>query len=130
MNVILTVKTKDEIKYGKRVVEFADKVFVLDFSLNAQMRWEKRFPEQAKNEELVLYAERMEKAEMHLKNGAVSLATLTAKMKVLYCYFDTDLTFIEFVALFDLSKKEYANKIIEQIKLAFEIITNEAVEKN
>ena len=46
MKVILTVKTKDEIKNGKRVIEYTDKEFELDLSLNCQMRWEKHFPTQ------------------------------------------------------------------------------------
>jgi hypothetical protein len=129
MKITLTVKAKDELVNGKRTVEFKEKDFELDMSLNAQIRWEKRFPELATKEELLTYAERVEKAKI-TNNGNISLATLIAQMKVLYCYFDCDLPFDKFLAMFDFSKQEYSEKLIKQITEAFEIINNEASEKN
>ncbi len=61
LTVPLRIKTKDEIVEGKRITEFADKCFELDVTLNAQMRWEQKFPAQAETEELVTYAARFEK---------------------------------------------------------------------
>lgn len=126
MNVILTVKKKDDLINGERVLEFEDKVFKLDVSLKAQMRWEQKFPEQAKNEELLIYAERIQNIDA--KN--ISVAKILSQMKVLYCYFDFDLSFSEFVQMFDTTIPKHTNKLIEQIQTAFEIIGAGASEKN
>ena len=129
MKITLTVKAKDELLSGKRVVEFKDKEFELDLSLNAQVRWEKKFPELAEKEELLTYAERVEKLKITNKNNT-SLAVLISQMKVLYCYFDFDLSFDKFLSMFDFSKQEYSEKLIKQMTEAFEVINNEASEKN
>lgn len=123
MKVSLPVILKDEIKGELRHIEFGEKNFELDMSLNAQMRWEQRFPELAQ-EELTIYSERVSKIE------ALSAAVIIAKMKVLYCFFDTDLTFAQFLKLFDLSQKEYVEKLTSRIAQVFETISNGASEKN
>lgn len=130
LTVPLRIKTRDEIVDGKRVTEFADKSFELDVTLNAQMRWEQKFPAQAEKEELTIYAERIEKIGVHTTGGGISSAALIAKMKVLYCYFNFDFSFADFLAMFDFTLPEYAKTLIEQIKNAFEIINEAASEKN
>ena len=130
LNVPLRIKTRDEIIDGKRVTEFADKNFELDVTLNAQMRWEQKFPAQAEKEELIVYAQRVEKHPLKLESGVISSAALIAKMKVLYCYFNFDFPFSDFLAMFDLSLPEYTKTLIDQIKNAFEIINEAASEKN
>ena len=51
-------------------------------------------------------------------------------MKVLYCWFDTDLTFIEFLKLFDLTDMDYIKKLTEEIKTIFDLVLNSSAEKN
>lgn len=130
LSVPLKIKTRDEIADGKRVTEFAEKDFELDMTLNAQMRWEQKFPIQAEKEELTMYAQRIEKAGVYLEGGGVSSAALISKMKVLYCYFNFNFTFTDFLAMFDFSLPEYTRTLVEQIKNAFEIINEAASEKN
>ncbi len=126
MNVTLTVKKRDDLINGERVLEFEDKVFKIDVSLKAQMRWEQKFPEQAKNEELLIYAERVQNIDA--KN--ISVAKILSQMKVLYCYFDFDMSFTEFIQMFDTTIPKYTEKLIEQIQTAFEIINAGSSEKN
>lgn len=128
--VPLRIKTQDEIINGKRMTSFSDKNFELDVTLNAQMRWEQKFPAQAEKEELTIYAQRIEKAGVELSGGGISSAALISKMKVLYCYFNFDFSFSDFLAMFDFTLPEYAKTLIEQIKNAFEIINEAASEKN
>lgn len=130
LTVPLQIKTKDEISNGKRITEFAEKDFELDMTLNAQMRWEQKFPAQAEKEELTIYAQRIEAAGVNLPGGGVSSAALISKMKVLYCYFNFSFSFPEFLALFDFSLPEYTRTLVGQIKDAFEIINEAASEKN
>jgi hypothetical protein len=127
MKVILTVKTKDEIKNGKRVIEYADKEFELDLSLNCQMRWEKHFPTQAEKEDILLYTERIRDL---LKRDSLSAPLIVSMFKAIYCYFDTAMKFQEFLAMFDFSSVEYVEKLVGQLKEVFEIVEAEAVEKN
>ena len=126
MKVILTVKTKDEIKNGKRVIEYADKEFELDLSLNCQMRWEKHFPPQAEKEDIILYTERVRAG---LKKNNLSAPLIISMFKAIYCYFDTAMKFQEFLAMFDFSSVEYVEKLVGQLKEVFEIVEAEAVEK-
>lgn len=127
MKVILTVKTKDEIKNGKRLIEYADKEFELDLSLNCQMRWEKHFPTQAENEDLILYTERIREA---IEKDQASVPLIISMLKTIYCYFDTDISFQQFLRLFDFSSIEHTEKIVNDMKNIFEIVLAEAVEKN
>lgn len=127
MKVILTVKTKDEIKNGKRIIEYTDKEFELDLSLNCQMRWEKHFPAQAEKEDIILYTERVRAG---LKKDSLSAPLIISMFKAIYCYFDTDMKFQEFLAMFDFSNATYVEKLVGQLKEVFEIVEAEAVEKN
>ena len=128
--VPLQIKTKDEISNGKRITEFAEKDFELDMTLNAQMRWEQKFPTQAEKEELTMYAQRIEALGVYLEGGVISTAALISKMKVLYCYFNFNFAFTDFLAMFDFTLPEYAKTLVGQIKSAFEIINEAASEKN
>lgn len=127
MKVSLTVKTRDEIKDGKRQIEYADKQFNLDLSLNCQMRWEKYFPAQAEKEDIVVYSERIRDL---ISKDKISLPSIISMFKSLFCYFDTDMYFQEFLALFDFSNIEYVEKLVGQLKTIFSAIFGEAVEKN
>jgi hypothetical protein len=124
MKVTLTVMTKDELINGKRVVEYADKTFNLDMSLGCQMRFEQKFPELAAHEDLISYTTRIKDIK------ELSLPAIISKLKTVYCYFDTDMTFVQFLKLFDFSNKEYVEKLTNQLTETFEAVYGEASEKN
>lgn len=123
MKVILNTQSK-EIKNGQ--LEKIKGTFTtdLDMSLASQIRFEAKFPELAKNEDLIGYAQRMKDVK------ELSTAVILSDMKILYCWFDTDLTFIEFLKLFDLTDIDYVKKLMEEIKTVFDLILNGSAEKN
>ena len=93
-------------------------------SLNAQMRWEQKFAAQAAAEELLIYSERVSQIKQ------LTAGTIISQLKVLYCFFDTQLTFTEFLKLFDLSSADYVKDLTDRIKTVLETISEEASEKN
>ena len=123
MKVTLNTQTK-EIKNGK--LEKIKGTFTadLDMSLASQIRFEAKFPELAKNEDLLGYAQRLKDI------NELSTAVIISNMKVLYCWFDTDLTFIDFLKLFDLTDIDYIKQLTEEIKTIFDLILNSSAEKN
>ena len=123
MKVTLNTQTK-EIKNGK--IEKIKGTFTadLDMSLASQIRFEAKFPELAKNEDLIGYAQRLKDTK------ELNAAIILSNMKVLYCWFDTDLTFIEFLKLFDLTDIEYIKQLTSEIKTVFDLILNGSAEKN
>lgn len=123
MKVTLNTQTK-EIKNGQ--VEKIKGTFTadLDMSLASQIRFEAKFPELAKNEDLLGYAQRLKDIK------ELSTAVILSDMKILYCWFDTDLTFIEFLKLFDLTDIDYVKRLMEEIKTVFDLILNGSAEKN
>lgn len=123
MKVTLNTQTK-EIKNGK--VEKIKGTFTadLDMSLASQIRFEAKFPELAKNEDLISYAQRLKDTK------ELNAAIILSNMKVLYCWFDTDLTFIEFLKLFDLTDVDYIKQLTSEIKTVFDLILNGSAEKN
>ena len=123
MKVTLNTQIK-EIKNGK--LEKIKGTFTadLDMSLASQIRFEAKFPELAKNEDLIGYAQRLKDI------NELSTAVIISNMKVLYCWFDTDLTFIEFLKLFDLTDIDYIKQLTEEIKTIFDLILNGSAEKN
>ena len=124
MKIKLPIQTK-EIVNGELIKKQSEKVFDLDTSLASQIRFETKFPDLAQMEDLDGYSKRICKVE------ELSVAVLISKMKMLYCWFDTDLCFIDFLKLFDLSDTDYTvNKLTKAIKEAFELIFNASAEKN
>lgn len=130
LTVPLLVRTQNEIKDGKRITAVENKEFELDVTLNAQMRWEKKFPEQAEQEELLVYAERVNAQPLQYPNGQIITPVLIARLKVLYCYFNFEFPFTDFLSMFDMTLPEQSETLVKQIKEAFEIISGEASEKN
>lgn len=124
MKVSLLIVTKNEITNGMHVFETTEREFELDNSLACQIRWEARFPELAKAETFVDYAVRVGKEES--KNAAVVLA----KMKVVYCLFDTPMSFVQFVKLFDFTRIDYVEELCARLKEIFEIVLESSSEKN
>lgn len=123
MRVTLNTQTK-EIKNGK--LEKIKGTFTadLDMSLASQIRFEAKFPELAKNEDLLGYAQRLKDIK------ELSTAVILSNMKILYCWFDTELTFIEFLKLFDLTDIDYIKQLTGEIKTIFELVLNSSAEKN
>lgn len=123
MKITLPVLRK-EIKGDKLDKREEEKEFDLDMTLVAQIRFETKFPELAKVEDLYNYSKRI----CEIKTSSV--ATLISKIKMLYCWLDTDMEFVEFLRLFDLTDEKYINKLIKSIQFAFDIIVDGAAEKN
>ena len=124
MKIKLPIQTK-EIVNGELLKKQSEKVFDLDTSLASQIRFETKFPELAQREDLEGYSKRICKVE------ELSVAVIISKMKMLYCWFDTDLCFIDFLKLFDLTDTDYTvNKLTKSIKAAFELIFDGSAEKN
>lgn len=124
MKIKLPIQTK-EIVNGELVKKQSEKVFDLDTSLASQIRFETKFPDLAHKEDLDGYSKRICKVE------EISVAVIISKMKMLYCWFDTDLCFIDFLKLFDLTDTDYTvNKLTKAIKEAFELIFDGSAEKN
>ena len=109
---------------GKQKVTKGEKEFDLDTSLASQIRWEARFPEQAIHEDLFTYTQRIAKQDQ------VTGPVLISKMKTIYCWFDTDLSFIDFLKLFDLSDPAYVKTLTSQISAVWQSITESSAEKN
>lgn len=124
MKIKLPIQTK-EIVNGELVKNQSEKVFDLDTSLASQIRFETKFPDLAQREDLDGYSKRICKVE------ELSVAAIISKMKMLYCWFDTDLCFIDFLKLFDLTDTDYTvNRLTKAIKEAFELIFDGSAEKN
>ena len=123
MKIKLPIQTKEVVK-GELVKKQSDKVFEIDTSLASQIRFETKFPKLAEREDLFGYSKRICEVE------EISAPVIISKMKMLYCWFDTELEFIDFLKLFDLSDKEYVEKLTDGIKVAFELIFAGSAEKN
>lgn len=124
MKIKMPFIKRDELVDGKRVIETEEKAIDVDNTMMAQMRWEAKFPEMAKRENIVDYAMRIK----DLKSE--ELPVIISKLKVLFCFLDIEETFLQFLKLFDFSRKDYVDKLIACLKTAFEQIFAEAAEKN
>lgn len=123
MKVKLPVQTK-EIVNGELAKKESEKTFDIDTSLASQIRFETKFPKLAEREDLFGYSKRI------CGIDDLTAPVIISKMKMLYCWFDTELDFIEFLKLFDLSDEAYVRKLTDAIKVAFELIFSGSAEKN
>lgn len=123
MKIKLPIQTK-QIANGELVKKQSDKEFEIDTSLASQIRFESKFPKLAEREDLFGYSKRICEVE------GLSASVIISKMKMLYCWFDTELEFIDFLKLFDLADKEYVENLTDAIKVAFELIFSGSSEKN
>ena len=122
MKVELHTQTK-EIKNGKLVKKQGTFVVDLDMSLASQIRYEAKFPELAQREDLYSYSKRISEIK------ELSAAVIISKMKMLYCWFDTEVSFVDFLKMFDLTDEEYVKKLKNKIKTAFDLIMDGSAEK-
>ena len=51
-------------------------------------------------------------------------------MKMLYCWLETDIEFVDFLKLFDLTDIDYIKDITGEIKKVIDIVFNSSAEKN
>lgn len=123
MKVELHTQTK-EIKNGKLVKKQGVFDADLDMSLASQIRYEAKFPELAQREDLYSYSKRISEIK------ELSAAVIISKMKMLYCWFDTDVSFVDFLKMFDLTDEEYVKRLTNEIKTAFDLIMDGSAEKN
>lgn len=123
MKITLHTQSK-ELKNGK--IEKIKGTFTadLDMSLASQIRFEAKFPELAKNEDLIGYAKRLKETK------ELSTPIILSNMKILYCWFDTDLSFIDFLKLFDLTDLDYIKNLTNEIKEIFGLVLDSSAEKN
>lgn len=113
------VNEKGEVTNIDKEVEFE-----LDMSLASQMRYEAKFPMLAEHEDLHDYLKRVETSDDK------SAAAIISKMKAIYCWFDTDISFVDFVKMFSSADKEYSKKLGERMDNIIKIIMDGASEKN
>lgn len=123
MKVKLPIQTK-EIKGEELIKTRSEKEFDLDTSLVAQIRFETKFPELAEREDLFGYSKRITELD------SVTAGVIISKMKMLYCWLETDIEFVDFLKLFDLTDIDYIKDITEEIKKVIDIVFNSSAEKN
>lgn len=123
MKIKLPVQLK-KIENGELLKVETEKEFEIDTSLASQIRFEAKFPELAKNEDLFGYSQRI------CAIDSLSSGVIISKMKMLFCWFETDMEFIDFLKMFDLSDNEYVEKLTQKMKQAFELIFGGSAEKN
>ena len=122
MEITLPIQ-KAKLENGKKVVMSKEEIFDLDMTLAAQIRYEAKFPELAKHEDLYGYTKR-------ILEQPLSQAKIISLLKTLYCWFDTNIQFIDFVKLFDFTDRNYIGKLIKKLDEVFNIIMNSSAEKN
>lgn len=112
--------------FGREIKrKYSEEKFLLDMSLASEARFEQKFPTEYKaHGDLQQFMERV--------NGYEDLnrAKVLSMLKCLYCWFDTRYSFIEFLQLFDLTDINYIGRLVEKLRLAFNIIMENAAEKN
>lgn len=123
MKITLPIQTKEYTDSGIKITA-SEKEFDLDTSLASEIRWEAKFPEQAEKADLFSYTQRIQ------ENKSLTAPVLLSKMKSIYCWFDTDVSFIDFVKMFDLSDKNYTDKLTAKITKVWETIQEGSAEKN
>lgn len=123
MKIELHTQTK-EIKDGKLEKKQDKFIADLDMSLASQMRYEAKFPELAEKEDLYSYSKRISEVQ------ETTAPVIISKMKMLYCWFDTEIRFIDFLKLFDLTDIEYVKKLTKEMQEIFTIILKGSAEKN
>lgn len=123
MKVELHTQTK-EIKDGKLEKKQDKFVSDLDMSLASQMRYEAKFPELASKEDLYSYSKRINEIQ------ETTAPVIISKMKMLYCWFDTEIGFVDFLKLFDLTDIDYVKKLTKEMHDIFTIILEGSAEKN
>lgn len=98
--------------------------FDVDVSLASQVRYETKFPDLAKREDLYNYSKRISEIK------ELSTAKILSWFKLLYCWIDIDIEFIEFLKLFDLTDQKYVEELVKILQESFDKILEGSAEKN
>lgn len=123
MKITLPIQRK-ELR-GEELIKIKEnKEFELDTTLVAQMRFERNFPELSSKEDLFDYSKRITSTD------SLSAPVIISKMKMLYCWLDGNIDFIEFLRLFDLTDIDYIKSLTRQIERVIELVFNSSSEKN
>ena len=97
----------------------------IDFDVDAsQVRYETKFPDLAKREDLYNYSKRIGQIK------ELSTGKILSWLKLLYCWIDTDLEFIDFLKLFDLTDQDYVKEFTKVLADSFNKILDGSAEKN
>ena len=115
---------RKEIVDGKVKKEKGYIDFDVDVSLASQVRYETKFPDLAKREDLYNYSKRISEIQ------ELSTAKILSWLKLLYCWIDIDIEFIDFLKLFDLTDTEYVKEFTKVLQDSFDKILDGSAEKN
>lgn len=123
----ITLPVIKHSKFTGKVIKrkYGEEKFYFDMSLASEARFEQKFPAEYKRfGDLQQFMENVRAVENVNKEKLITV------LKCLYCYFDTRYTFIEFLQFFDSSDINYLHKLVDKLRLAFNIIAENASEKN
>lgn len=100
----------------------------IDTSVYSETRWERHFPETAKNYKLFGYIEMLHNAKGTV-DGRVYVSSL---LKAVFCFIESEdiPTFKSFSQIFDLSDEKFCLKLVEKIKHLFDLVLNASATKN
>lgn len=127
IEVDLPVIKRSRIFGGKLKRKYKNEKFLLDMSLAAEERFDKMFPAEATK-----YGDLEQYTEIVRVDAKKQISHLTVRqmLRAVYCWFNTKYTFIEFLQLFDFSDVNYIYRLVDKLKVTFDLIAGEATEKN
>ncbi|MBS1362729.1 MAG: hypothetical protein HPY96_00635 [Bacilli bacterium] len=110
-----------ELVNGAIVNNHREIVAYVDTTVFAEERWQKHFPENARNETLFAYVERINNQNKTASKDAVMIHS---NLKALYCFLESDNlpTFKTFVQLFDLSDSVTLEKQVKVLQNVFNTV--------
>lgn len=110
-----------ELVNGAIVNNHREIVAYVDTTVFAEDRWQKHFPENARNETLFAYVERINNQNKTASKDAVMIHS---NLKALYCFLESDNlpTFKTFVQLFDLSDSVTLEKQVKVLQNVFNTV--------
>ena len=110
-----------ELVNGAIVNNHREIVAYVDTTVFAEERWQKHFPENARNETLFAYVERINNQN---KTASKDAAMIHSNLKALYCFLESDNlpTFKTFVQLFDLSDSVTLEKQVKVLQNVFNTV--------
>lgn len=132
MKTTLPIREKKLLDDGTIEIKDSELEVDVDVSVLSQIRFESKFPELAKFEDIYDYTKRIFAIEEKDKNGKpiITAPVLISKFKAIYCWFETDLSFYDFVKLCSSGDDEYQDKLLKKIHQIANAITNGSAEKN
>ena len=109
---------------GKELVNTTkDMTCYLDISATAQEVWEREFPNQAKNEGLFDYIERI-RIKASENDGKIGVSLIISALKAIYCLikFEKPMSKDEFLSLFSFTDAEYFNSLVTKLLEVFKAV--------